>query len=58
MEQPAGLMERIRTVSWVIECFREYREIEPGGLAAWKKANPDKSKTVKTVQKMMNENGR
>lgn len=52
MEQPAGLVDRIRQVGWVYESFKARRAIESGGLAKWKKENPAMARTVKQIERM------
>lgn len=52
LEQPAGLLEKMRQALEVWKAFRAWKEADPLKQAAWKKAHPAEWKIVKSVREL------
>lgn len=50
LEQPAGLLERMRTAEAVYTAFMAYRSAQPGEHAKWKSEHPEAWEIIKRVK--------
>jgi len=59
MDQPAGLLRKMRQVSNVYQSYRLYKREgqEPGKTAKWKQEHSDVWQIVKQVEKLRDKHG-
>ncbi|MCZ2459164.1 MAG: hypothetical protein LC128_06020 [Chitinophagales bacterium] len=54
LDQPVGLMYKIRSALNVEDIWKTYKRIKPGDMGKWIKNNPDDWKFVKAIEELMN----